>query len=470
MLVQERQGVVSRERVARCLAALPIAERRPVDDRARDLGAAVLTVGVDAREYRVRASRSEFDRRGERVFEVRAADAVAAHRHGRLAARQHHGGRFDGVPGRDRLLADRDVALRRLACLAADPRGEDARLVPAILRLRARRVERGEAVGEDVVVDAVEDRIAGLRRLVDLSRLAPFQPFAHGVGHREVVAVEHRECVVVRRLVGDCRPRGDDAEVVADHVGEDERDDPRGRGEACEAAAFQRREVFAHGVDLGDLRAAVEQSLRRSLEVGQGDPVGRRGQECTGPTCDDGEDERPVGGVPEQPDDAAGALDAPFGGDRVVAGEVVDPLALAGVVGDDRAGVDAVTEDAFERRGDPGGGLAPTDDDHAIEVGEIVGGVGDAETAVVDSDRRLEDALGVGGLDPRTETGERRLVSLRRGGRVEAHVHAPGSTGRVIKHRQAYEGPPEKPGNESGRGPVTGSGTGAGRGDRPRLR
>jgi len=128
--------------------------------------------------------------------------------------------------------------------LAPDPGGEHQRLVPPLGGGVRGGVKRRPAVTDDERPRAVERRIVRGRRLRVLARRARPEPIAHGVRDVEVVAVQHRERVVVGGRVGNGRAARDRVERVADHVADRERDERCGRRRPRESAALDRRAVL----------------------------------------------------------------------------------------------------------------------------------------------------------------------------------------------------------------------------------
>jgi hypothetical protein len=133
---------------------------------------------------------------------------------------------------------------------------------------RAARLARGGLQADPVASDdlestAPEPAIARLRRLGDLSALPEKQVTADR--RRRLVPApppaQRRDGVAVAGGVGDRRPRADRRRLVAHHVGEGERHDPRGEGGARQPAALDARQVLAHRVQFVDRRAAPQQQL-----------------------------------------------------------------------------------------------------------------------------------------------------------------------------------------------------------------
>jgi len=155
------------------------------------------------RALRERQSRA----RGElRVRAARPRIRRVPERDGRLAAGEQHGRRLDRRPAGGALLGDRGVGRPRLARLASDARGQHQRLVPPVRRGGRRRVQRGSPVPDDERRAPVERRVARGRGLRQLSVGACTEALAHAVGGVEVVPVEDRQRVRVRRGSGTVGP------------------------------------------------------------------------------------------------------------------------------------------------------------------------------------------------------------------------------------------------------------------------
>ena len=74
-----------------------------------------------------------------------------------------------------------------------------------------------------------------------------------------------------RRCVGRRGPRADHVQIVADHVGEQQRFHRRRGRQARQLSALDPRDVLAHRVDLVDVRAARQQQSRDGLLLFQRD-------------------------------------------------------------------------------------------------------------------------------------------------------------------------------------------------------
>ena len=102
----------------------------------------------------------------------------------------------------------------------------------------------------------------------------------HAVGQIELEARDDGARVGERGAVGNGRARSDGVGIVARHVRDCERDEPRGRGGARKPSALDARQMFAHRVDLANIGAGAQQRARHRLlfrerEAARGrDPVG----------------------------------------------------------------------------------------------------------------------------------------------------------------------------------------------------
>ncbi len=99
------------------------------------------------------------------------------------------------------------------------------------------------------------------------------------VGDLDCVFAQDRQRLGAGGRIRQRRPAGDDAGLVARHVGDQQRDHPRRRTGQRQAAALDRRQVLAHAVHLADRRAAFQQRLVDRLFLLQRDAVGRQRQQ-----------------------------------------------------------------------------------------------------------------------------------------------------------------------------------------------
>ena len=113
------------------------------------------------------------------------------------------------------------------------------------------------------VTDCANRAIAGLRRLLDRSRRVP------PADNREPAAVSNgldaEPLDVIPRIakggrIRHGRPRTDDAEIVADDIGNRETHGRTGRRRG-QPSAFDRRQVLAHRIQRGDIGAALQQRV-----------------------------------------------------------------------------------------------------------------------------------------------------------------------------------------------------------------
>ena len=136
---------------------------------------------------------------------------------------------------------------------------------------------------------APEDRVAGLGRFRDLAapRRAPGAP-ARGAGTLPADAVLVQNLQRAREGGGVRRggAGADHVEVVADHVGEQQRYHRRGTRQPRQLPALDARDVLAHGVDLVDVRAAGEQQARGLLLLRERDGLGGQRQQRRGAAGD----------------------------------------------------------------------------------------------------------------------------------------------------------------------------------------
>ena len=170
------------------------------------------------------------------------------------------------------LTRDAGHHLPDLARLAFDRVAEDEGAIAGPLRDLRCGLERRLRSGDDAGLGASESRVTGFRSL----GLGVLKPRHDRWRRGDAVALDDRPGVGERGRVRRGRTRGDHRRIVARHVGDDERDDPGGRGGDREAPALDGRQVLADTVDLIDAGAASEQRLVQGLLVVQRDSRRRR--------------------------------------------------------------------------------------------------------------------------------------------------------------------------------------------------
>ena len=209
---------------------------------------------------------------GQRELLASSARATSPDGHGRLASGDQAGRPPDGRAAPRDLVEDGSEHAGHLARLALEAPGQEAGREPEPSRLLDRRVDDEPVVPDHHVRDAGQDRVAGLRRVRHLAARARLEMGPHRRRHpgAEPEAVQHRQGVVVGGGIGRGRPGGDHVERVADHVGQQERDD-RGRvRRPRQLASLEAREVLPDRVQLVDRRA-------RTRGAGASPPASPRG-------------------------------------------------------------------------------------------------------------------------------------------------------------------------------------------------
>ncbi len=112
-------------------------------------------------------------------------------------------------------------------------------------------------------------------RLLPVLR-APLQPVADAAGQlrAQTVFLKHIQGVAIGGPVGNRGTGGDDVQVVAEHIGNDHRDDARRGEELPESAALHLRQMLADGIYLVYLRAAGQQLVSYIDQFLHGDLAG----------------------------------------------------------------------------------------------------------------------------------------------------------------------------------------------------
>ena len=229
-----------------------------MEQRARAIGRAVYPVrvagdGVDA------GRAVERERKSQKELQIAPAFALAAHRHGRLAAGKQQAGRRER--GGEGAGMERDAGhdLARLARLALDAVREQP---------GGRPVRRG-----------VEQAFPGRGDQAEFGPLQPLRRFLEP-GHRlDPVGRQHAPGIGECCRVGHGRAGGDDGGIVPRHVGYGERHGPGRKGRRRQPPALHRRHMLAHRVDLVDRGARGEQPGRHRPLGLEGDARQRQGKQ-----------------------------------------------------------------------------------------------------------------------------------------------------------------------------------------------
>ena len=165
----------------------------------------------------------------------------------------------------------------------------------------------------------------------------------------------------------------DHVQIVANHVGKNQRDGGRGIGELRQLSSFERRQMLADRVDFMNGRAAGEQDFRSA-------PVSRPAS-WEGPAAGVSADAPPEmtaisrsrgPALARDFGHAAGAFHAALIGDGMAAILLMDSAQMGGVsvLDVDPAAGDAAAQEAFHRARHGGAGFARADHLNAVESGD----------------------------------------------------------------------------------------------------
>ena len=108
----------------------------------------------------------------------------------------------------------------------------------------------------------------------------PLQVLKHTVrdpGPASAELLQDFQCLLRSRRIGDRRAGRDYVQRVAEHVGDDQRDQPAGAAGPSQTAALDSAQLFPHRVQLLDVGSGRTQVPRNGQLVVQRDPFGRRG-------------------------------------------------------------------------------------------------------------------------------------------------------------------------------------------------
>ena len=120
-----------------------------------------------------------------------------------------------------------------------------------------------------MIADPGKNRIARFRGLCRQSSRSCQEMAADGRGNmfEKGVVVKDGQAIGKGAGVGDGDAGGDDVEVVADHVGEDQGDQAGPARRPAQLPAFDPRQVLANGVDLVNRCPAGEEQAGRGLFI-----------------------------------------------------------------------------------------------------------------------------------------------------------------------------------------------------------
>ena len=192
------------------------------------------------------------------------------------------------------------------------------------------------------------------------------------------VLAQHGQRVGESGAVRRGRPRRDGIERIADHVGEDQRDDFGRLRRLRESPALQLRQVLAHGVDFADVRAARQERLRDRLLVRQRHAGDRQRHQRRAAAAQAQQHQVAFAGRFEDLDDLARAAQAGFVRDRMPGLMDVDPpqrrlLNAAARLDVDPAAGDPLAEDFLQRAGHLRRRLARADDEDVPHLRQVAG-------------------------------------------------------------------------------------------------
>ena len=258
---------------------------------------------------------------------------------------------------------------------------------------RRRRFERRLGRRHQHRLDAREAWIAGLRRL----RRAVAEPGAHRCRRIDPELLQDRPGVGEGGRVGNRRAGGDDRGVVAGHIGDQQGDDARRRGDG-KPATLNRGQVLAHTVHLGDVGAGAQQRPVDRLLVVEREALGGQRQQRRAAAGYQAQHQVRGAGAAHNLEDPPGRGDTGRVGHRMGGLDNLDRLA--------RDRVTVAGDDETTRRGGPagrrgmaldgprhgGGRLAGTDDDDAAAIRWLGQVRRDAAGRVGRGDSRVEQA------------------------------------------------------------------------------
>ena len=196
---------------------------------------------------------------------------------------QQGGGRRDTAledfPG------DAHVDLGHVLRVAVDGRGEDQWIEVQAPGFGRRRLQRQDVASHHPVLHLREGRVVLLEGFPGgvCSTAGPFlQIPQHGIGNRvpDAVLSQDFQTIFEAGWIGHGGSRGDAAQVVPDHVGEEKGNHLGAVGVPQQAASLEAAQVLPNGVDLVNVGARVQKDRGGALLVGERDARDRAG--CQG--------------------------------------------------------------------------------------------------------------------------------------------------------------------------------------------
>lgn len=193
------------------------------------------------------------------------------HRDGRLTSGNDTDRAHRFLSSRDIGLGKADKPMRRFLRLSHQGRPRENSPKTCRLSGAGDSAEHAAVVADDVMLHAEESLRAGFQCF----RSAPLPPCQQVTAYRlrngrpQSIPTQYVDRISECCRIGSRRTGADCAEVIADNIRKDERDDRCVCGNS-EAAALQQGEMFSDCIDLLDGCAAPEQQACRSLRIGQG--------------------------------------------------------------------------------------------------------------------------------------------------------------------------------------------------------
>jgi len=362
------------------------------------IGGAVEAIGAGA-ENRDAARAFESKEGSEDEFLVTASESFAADGDGGFAA----GEEADAfaAPGVGLLgeyfAGDGSVHARDVARFAIDGSRKNDGAIAKAFGFRARGFDGLAVTADNDVAHAPEERIARFGRFGKRSRR-----------ERDGVTFQNAAGIVASGGIGNGGAGADGAEIVANNVGENQRDHRGGVSQTREMAAFDGRKMLANGVEIVNGCAARLQQFRDALldcERDAGSGESHQGR-CT--SGDDAEQEiaRAARGG-EAGDGTSGGHTAPIGiGVRGVMHGNFRKVRCDAIGDADGAAGEAIAEEILKSEGHGDGGLPCPGDPDAVEPGKAVGLAGYRERVAAEADVRTHGAEGIGGVESGAENGK----------------------------------------------------------------
>ncbi len=223
-----------------------------------------------------------------------------------------------------------------------------------------RRVHRQSVAADDHVARLLEDFVAGLGRFfgrgIRRSRTA-------GSLVPDAIFLEDRARIGEGGAIGNRGPGADHVQIVADHIGKNQREQRRRISQARQLPALDPRDVLANAIDLVDAGAAMQQQSCGLLFFGERDGGRGKRQQSRGSARNQTNDQIVRAGLAGNLRDAPRAGNAALVGHRMAA--LIDSdapqLRAVAVFYVDFAAADARAEQSLYRAGHLRAGFARAD-------------------------------------------------------------------------------------------------------------